>query len=138
MTRAVKPHCSIIFLVPRSPIHISRPTCATRPSVRTVHSGLLGRGSLWPSRVAAAAAASRGTFSAQAPHRLRDCLTVPARDRHTSQTRSFSSSSTRMVATKIDGTAIAKAIRERLHAQIHETQKLNPRFKPSLKILQVG
>jgi methylenetetrahydrofolate dehydrogenase (NADP+)/methenyltetrahydrofolate cyclohydrolase/formyltetrahydrofolate synthetase len=43
-----------------------------------------------------------------------------------------------MTATKIDGTAIAKKIRERLHAQIQETQKTNPRFKPSLKIIQVG
>jgi methylenetetrahydrofolate dehydrogenase (NADP+)/methenyltetrahydrofolate cyclohydrolase/formyltetrahydrofolate synthetase len=43
-----------------------------------------------------------------------------------------------MVGTKIDGTAIAKKIRERLHADIKQTQKVNPRFKPSLKILQVG
>lgn len=43
-----------------------------------------------------------------------------------------------MVAQKIDGTAIAKGIRERLHTEINEAQKLNPRFKPSLKIIQVG
>lgn len=43
-----------------------------------------------------------------------------------------------MTATKIDGTAIAKAIRERLHAEIEATQKTNPRYKPSLKIIQVG
>ena len=43
-----------------------------------------------------------------------------------------------MTAIKIDGTAIAKAIRERLHAEIQSTQKINPRFKPSLKIIQVG
>jgi len=43
-----------------------------------------------------------------------------------------------MVGTKIDGTAIAKKIRERLHAEIKQTQRINPRFKPSLKILQVG
>jgi methylenetetrahydrofolate dehydrogenase (NADP+)/methenyltetrahydrofolate cyclohydrolase/formyltetrahydrofolate synthetase len=41
-----------------------------------------------------------------------------------------------MTATKIDGTAIAKKIRERLHAEIVETQNTNPRFKPSLKIIQ--
>lgn len=41
-----------------------------------------------------------------------------------------------MVATKLDGTAIAKTIRERLGAEILEKQKLNPRYKPSLKILQ--
>ena len=43
-----------------------------------------------------------------------------------------------MTATKIDGTAIAKGIRERLHKEILETQKNNPRYKPSLKIIQVG
>jgi hypothetical protein len=41
-----------------------------------------------------------------------------------------------MTATKIDGTAIAKKIREKLHAQIEHTQKTNPRYKPSLKIIQ--
>lgn len=43
-----------------------------------------------------------------------------------------------MVGTKIDGTAIAKRIRDRLHAEIEQTQRTNPRFKPSLKILQIG
>ena len=42
------------------------------------------------------------------------------------------------MATKIDGTAIAKKIREGLHAEILEKQKLNPRYKPSLKIIQIG
>ena len=41
-----------------------------------------------------------------------------------------------MVATKLDGTAIAKSIRERLGTEIAEKQKLNPRFKPTLKIVQ--
>lgn len=41
-----------------------------------------------------------------------------------------------MTATKIDGTAIAKNIRERIHKEIEDTQKTNPRFKPSLKIIQ--
>jgi methylenetetrahydrofolate dehydrogenase (NADP+)/methenyltetrahydrofolate cyclohydrolase/formyltetrahydrofolate synthetase len=41
-----------------------------------------------------------------------------------------------MTAKKIDGTAIAKSIRERLHAEIENTQKTNSRFKPSLKIIQ--
>jgi methylenetetrahydrofolate dehydrogenase (NADP+) / methenyltetrahydrofolate cyclohydrolase / formyltetrahydrofolate synthetase len=43
-----------------------------------------------------------------------------------------------MAGQKIDGTAIAKGIRERIHAQIHQAQKPNPRFKPCLKIVQVG
>lgn len=43
-----------------------------------------------------------------------------------------------MTGTKIDGTGIAKTIRERLHTQIEETQKVNPLYKPCLKIIQVG
>jgi methylenetetrahydrofolate dehydrogenase (NADP+)/methenyltetrahydrofolate cyclohydrolase/formyltetrahydrofolate synthetase len=41
-----------------------------------------------------------------------------------------------MVAEKIDGTAIAKRIRERINKDIAERQKINPRFKPSLTIVQ--
>jgi 5,10-methylene-tetrahydrofolate dehydrogenase/methenyl tetrahydrofolate cyclohydrolase len=41
-----------------------------------------------------------------------------------------------MTATKIDGTAIAKSIRERLGAKIKERQGANPRYKPGLKIVQ--
>jgi methylenetetrahydrofolate dehydrogenase (NADP+)/methenyltetrahydrofolate cyclohydrolase/formyltetrahydrofolate synthetase len=50
--------------------------------------------------------------------------------------RSFSSTSTVMGATKIDGTAIAKSIREGLKAEIAKIQESNPRFKPSLVIFQ--
>ncbi|KAI9643013.1 tetrahydrofolate synthase [Ciborinia camelliae] len=53
-------------------------------------------------------------------------------------TRQFSSTPATMTATKIDGTAIAQKIREKIHAQIDDAQKTNPRFKPSLKIIQVG
>lgn len=41
-----------------------------------------------------------------------------------------------MTATKIDGTAIAQTIREKLNAQIKKTQEQNPRYKPSLVIIQ--
>jgi 5,10-methylene-tetrahydrofolate dehydrogenase/methenyl tetrahydrofolate cyclohydrolase len=41
-----------------------------------------------------------------------------------------------MAGIKIDGTAIAKEIREKLHAQIDEQLKTNPRYHPSLKIIQ--
>ena len=41
-----------------------------------------------------------------------------------------------MAGTKIDGTAIARSIRERLNAEIKEKQLSNPRFKPSLVIFQ--
>ncbi|KAF2841788.1 FTHFS-domain-containing protein [Patellaria atrata CBS 101060] len=43
-----------------------------------------------------------------------------------------------MTANKIDGTAIAKNIRQRLHAEIKQKQETNPRYKPSLTIIQVG
>ncbi|KAL1902964.1 tetrahydrofolate synthase [Sporothrix stenoceras] len=43
-----------------------------------------------------------------------------------------------MVAAKIDGTALAKKIREQLHADIAEQQMANPRFQPCLKIIQVA
>ncbi|OAA66604.1 c1 tetrahydrofolate ligase [Niveomyces insectorum RCEF 264] len=43
-----------------------------------------------------------------------------------------------MAAVKLDGTALAKKIRESLHADIVEKQKLNPRFQPCLKIIQVA
>lgn len=41
-----------------------------------------------------------------------------------------------MGAVKIDGTAIAKRIRESLHAEIQDKKKTNPRYIPSLKIIQ--
>lgn len=50
--------------------------------------------------------------------------------------RSLSSTSVAMTATKIDGTAIAKGIRQKLHEEIESRQKSNPRYKPSLKIIQ--
>lgn len=53
-----------------------------------------------------------------------------------SSARLFSTSRPSMTATKIDGTAIARAIRERLGAQIKKRQETNPRYRPSLKIIQ--
>ncbi len=50
--------------------------------------------------------------------------------------RRFSTSIRAMAASKIDGTAVAKRIREKLRAEILERQKANPRFQPSLKIVQ--
>ncbi|KAI1751738.1 formate--tetrahydrofolate ligase-domain-containing protein [Xylaria castorea] len=52
--------------------------------------------------------------------------------------RFFSTSSSTMTAIKLDGTAIAKSIREKLAAEVVEKQKLNPQYQPSLKIIQVG
>ena len=41
-----------------------------------------------------------------------------------------------MTAQKIDGTAIAKGIREKLGATIKERQEKNARYRPGLKIVQ--
>lgn len=43
-----------------------------------------------------------------------------------------------MTATKIDGTAIAKALRQRIGDEIAQKQAKNPRYQPSLVIIQVG
>ncbi|KAH7056024.1 formate--tetrahydrofolate ligase-domain-containing protein [Macrophomina phaseolina] len=43
-----------------------------------------------------------------------------------------------MVAAKIDGNQIAKSIRERLHEEIRQKQQSNPRYRPALRIIQVG
>ncbi|KAK5698861.1 tetrahydrofolate synthase [Elasticomyces elasticus] len=43
-----------------------------------------------------------------------------------------------MPATKIDGTAIARTIRERIATEIADKQSTNPRYKPGLVIIQVG
>ena len=43
-----------------------------------------------------------------------------------------------MVATRIDGTAVAKSLRGRLQEEIKQKQQVNPRYKPCLKIIQVG
>lgn len=43
---------------------------------------------------------------------------------------------TTMSANRIDGTAIAQGIRQKLSAEIKEAQKANPRFRPGLTIFQ--
>ena len=43
-----------------------------------------------------------------------------------------------MAAEKIDGNAIAKSIREGIREGIHTLQQADPRYKPSLTIVQVG
>lgn len=50
--------------------------------------------------------------------------------------QAFSTSYPAMAATKLDGTAIAKKIREKLAVEIVEKQKTNPNYKPCLKIIQ--
>lgn len=41
-----------------------------------------------------------------------------------------------MVAEKIDGTAVAKKIRERINQEIKKKQETSSRFRPSLTIVQ--
>ncbi|KAL8938157.1 MAG: hypothetical protein Q9211_003341 [Gyalolechia sp. 1 TL-2023] len=43
-----------------------------------------------------------------------------------------------MAAERIDGMAMARAIRDRIISDIKTTQQTNPRYKPSLTIVQVG
>ncbi|KAI4171905.1 MAG: hypothetical protein LQ343_003982 [Gyalolechia ehrenbergii] len=52
--------------------------------------------------------------------------------------RSFAGSAKIMAAERIDGTAIARVIRDRVNLDIKHTQQTNPRYKPSLTIVQVG
>lgn len=53
-----------------------------------------------------------------------------------SQLRFFSHTLRAMTASKIDGTAIAKSIRERIAGEIQQAQQSNPRYRPSLTIVQ--
>ncbi|KAL8752974.1 MAG: hypothetical protein Q9184_005563 [Pyrenodesmia sp. 2 TL-2023] len=57
---------------------------------------------------------------------------------HFTGKRAFSGSAKTMAAERIDGTAIAKTIRDRINSDIKKTQETNPRYKPSLTIVQVG
>ncbi|KAG0130433.1 formate--tetrahydrofolate ligase-domain-containing protein [Tuber indicum] len=43
-----------------------------------------------------------------------------------------------MVAERIDGTAVAKKVRDRINEEIKKRQETNKRFRPSLTIVQVG
>ena len=52
--------------------------------------------------------------------------------------RSVSNRSSRMSASIIDGNAIAKNIRTKIGDSIQKLQETNPRYKPSLSIVQVG
>jgi hypothetical protein len=114
---------------------VPRQSCERNP-LRSFHSGSASCG-----------VAARHSFKprGQFLHRCRLTLNHPTSItapspffslQYPSQQRAFSSTPIAMTATKIDGTAIAKKIRERLHAEIVETQNTNPRFKPSLKIIQ--
>jgi len=71
----------------------------------------------WRHRPSISTSSSRSQFSTYSPLRLSPTLPT-------------------MAAQKIDGTAIAKSIRERINSDIKDKQKSNPRYKPSLVIIQ--
>jgi hypothetical protein len=75
-------------------------------------------------------------LSGATPPTATSILSRPRRALCQSPARLFSTSRPSMTATKIDGTAIARSIRERLGAQIKKRQESNPRYRPSLKIIQ--
>lgn len=60
----------------------------------------------------------------------------PPQDFPAQDHRAWYSTGSTMTATKIDGTAIAKSIREGLKSEIEQIQQSNPRFVPSLVIFQ--
>ncbi|SMY18815.1 unnamed protein product [Zymoseptoria tritici ST99CH_1A5] len=65
-----------------------------------------------------------------------DVRSFTSSSRHTAAASSTASS--KMPATKIDGNAIAKSIREGISRDVADKQAKNSRYKPSLVILQVG
>lgn len=126
-----------LLLVPtqhfRKALHTRRYGCLTAALFRSCTSAWLAIRRLPNPPGALTSYFSRpSTFSAY----TRPLLSTPAACSRNNQQAFFSSASIAMTAKKIDGTAIAKSIRERLHAEIENTQKTNPRFKPSLKIIQ--
>ena len=87
--------------------------------------GVLARG--FPQ---ATATPLRKYWCSTAPRQLYTVVKTAQTSRH------FSSTRFTMAGQKIDGTAIAKSIRERLGQKIKEKQEKNPRYRPSLKIVQ--
>ncbi|KAJ8060053.1 hypothetical protein OCU04_011663 [Sclerotinia nivalis] len=109
----------------------------SRASLPTLHRALLS--SLSPSASFARVSQQIVQLRGQSSHSTFSSPTrVSSSTPRNGITRQFSSTPAAMTATKIDGTAIAKKIREEIHAEIDDAQKTNPRFKPSLKIIQVG
>ena len=88
---------------------------------------------------------SQNYSTAFSPHHLETTLGFSPKlnkcyriSRRRSGTKCFSTRSSDMAAEKIDGNAIAKKIREKIRGDIQTIQQTNPRYKPSLTIVQVG
>lgn len=124
------------------PAHLHSTTAATKTRPNTIaHPTTVGPA--LPAETSGSGSWTRSQSSSStsaSPFTPRLCTQTqaPIRSRNIIQNRRFSSHSpaAAMVATKLDGTAIAKGIRERLGQEIADKQKLNPRFKPTLKIIQ--
>lgn len=115
-------------------------TLLSRPPYREV--GIDVRSTLKSARRFAAPLSTEGTQLSSTPKHLlfssfsSITLFSPSSHFHLTQTRQFGTTAAAMVATKLDGTAIAKSIRERLGEEITAKQKVNPRYKPTLNIIQ--
>ena len=79
--------------------------------------------------------ASRGAQCTKRTHNHTSTNFIPHNCSRGSR-RHFSGSPRNMTAEKIDGTAIARDIRTRLQGEIKKRQETNPRYKPSLTIVQ--
>lgn len=90
-------------------------------------------GHFFPASVTIPSSLSSFSSSSSLPSPL---LSIGGLPSQLQQQRSFRTTAAAMVATKLDGNTIAKAIRERLGAEIAEKQKKNPRYHPSLRIIQ--
>lgn len=115
--------------------------------LRPINTALLAAGSPWsfcPSGPVRSQSSYHNLFSARpitfttffSSTLRKPLLPCPLLDSSDIDKACFSTSRPVMGATKIDGTAIAKRIREGLHAEILDKKKINPRFVPSLKIIQ--
>ncbi|WPH01218.1 c-1-tetrahydrofolate synthase, mitochondrial [Acrodontium crateriforme] len=103
---------------------------------------LLPRGRLRPSfptpaRLSPSSIKAIHSLSLARPAASTDCRAHQPQSSRTAA-RFFSSSPAAMTATKIDGNAIAQKIRSGIADEIVQKQASNPRYKPSLVIIQVG
>ena len=132
--------CRTLWVAPKFRGPTNRPTSSEPDPRRPVSAdGVLSAAPRPPHRLSACCPLA---YSTAAVAILRPTLQTTSASRHrslvASSTRSFSGSAPAraMTATKIDGTAVAKKIRERLRAEIAQVKEINPRFQPSLKIIQ--
>jgi hypothetical protein len=111
-------------------------TTTTRPSPALLTPRKTGPRVIVPVRISHSITRSIAN-SSSSPPRNPNLFQVSSSVLHTpSLLRSFSTSLSTMAAIKLDGTAIAKSIREKLAAEVVEKQKLNPQYQPCLKIIQ--